>query len=399
MSVSKELQLFLGHRATGVVDDITDAEVRQRVIGALEVCAESLVAVDGLDLEQYEMSDIGSQDLSMWNAVAPDVSNMLKSVQAAIDRLGELFPATAGTPEPDLDVDLDSAFDFEDAETSLTPTRDNRHVQIDEVVEAVTTANAGEQVGAAIAALAGMLGSDFVNFGKRLRNPRVVADRWFLLGELQEFRSKCSRCLEAVAASVLNAFSNESLEELLPRYRTDARRAARLRSCIVDIASDVAYYAELFEVGVEDHVAELSRALARRLDKLAETIEYRHLRAQDKREFIVFRLQLRDWTPQSSTLQELRQAAKGFSTFLEVMRGINRRAGLISQDRGHLQAAQQVLDSTMDTEAAMPHLLAVYGRSEELDRWLRAHKQGLAPSIAELPELISDALAAVQSTA
>ena len=44
-------------------------------------------AVDGLDLEQYELTGLGEQDLSVWNAAAPHVRDMLKAVHAAISGL------------------------------------------------------------------------------------------------------------------------------------------------------------------------------------------------------------------------------------------------------------------------------------------------------------------------
>ena len=394
MTLIPELASLLGTRALSLIAGIDDAQRRARVISSLEVCARTLVEIDRLELAKYEMTDLGLPDLSVWEAAAPEVRRVLVCVGTAIEALAALFPAV-GVAATET-IDIDAAFAEFTGDEAPIPMRDDRAREIDDIVNTMNSA-AEAMVGDTIAWLAGMLRSDFVTFGKRLRSPKVVADRWYLLGELQEFRSKCSKCLEAIVAAVLNSLGKESLEDLLPRYGTEGRRAALLRAAVVELA----FLLRDCEERLGDCQRPLAGALVGRLtvelDAFAETPAYRHMRAQDKREFIVFRMRLRAWDRATGDRDELHGLVDGFAAFLEVMRGINRREELVSQDRVHLAAAKLLLDSNLGLDAVLPHLDRAFGRDLALDRWLRAHRAGAKPPTETLAELVGTALAPLQA--
>ena len=68
-----------------------DEVLRDRVVTGLNACASALEVLDNLDLEQYEMVDVGLPDLSVWNAAAPEVRNVLLRVHETIEELADEY--------------------------------------------------------------------------------------------------------------------------------------------------------------------------------------------------------------------------------------------------------------------------------------------------------------------
>jgi hypothetical protein len=372
---------FLGRRAAQVVYAIPEPQVRDRVIRAILVCDDGLEVVDALDLSAQEVSPPrpDALPLATWNALAPDVRTLLLAVRRAGDELLALFPAPPDVEVHDTaSVDLDFDVAFQDLEQGSLPSliRDQREHEIDAIVGRMNPDHTAEEVGRAISTLASMLQSDFVAFGQRLQNPRVVGDHWFLLAELQEMRSKCAQCLEAVVATVLKAFTHEDLELVLPRYQSAARRAQRLRAAVVDLTLDVERLNEQAREGGLGDLQAIRHALIFRLKEFAEQPVYGHVRPLDKREFIRFRQALDAIVPGRDTRQAFLQAVEGFAKFLDVMRAINDRAVLTKSDRAQVETARMLLESEEEVAEAMPFLEQLYGRDRELDALLRELRQG-----------------------
>lgn len=371
---------LLGRRAAQAVHDIADPEVRDQVSRAILVCDDALEVVDALDLSTHELSLDDVASLAMWNSLAPDARNILIAMRGASERLLELFPAP---PEQELqdttsvDLDLDQAFDDMAQGRLPDPIRDRRDQDIDKIVAGVQTSHTLEEVGRAIAALAGMLQSDFVNFGQRLQSPAVVGDRWFLLSELQEMRQKCSQCLEAVVATVLKAFAREDLETVLPRYQDSVRRAQRLRFAVTDLSLDVGLLNEQAHSGSLGDLRAIRHALILRLNEFAEQGCYLHVRPLDKQQIITFRRLLAASEPGPESVTTFRHAVEGFSKFLEVLWAINDREVLTVSDRNHLQTIRMLLESEEEISAVQRELEAVYGRDRALDAMIRQVRDGL----------------------
>ena len=319
---------LLGRRAARAVQGIADVRVREHVVRALVICDDVLEVVDALDLTPHELATDEVPSLATWNALAPDARNLLLAVRRAAEQLLELFPPPPEQPRHDttsVDFDLDVAFDAMASGNAPPPIRDRRDREIDDLVGGVDATQTFEQIGEAIAALAGMLQSDFVSFGGRLQNPAVVGDRWFLLSELQELRQKCSQCLEAIVAVMLKAVAGEDLELVLPRYQTAARRAQRLRTALVDLEQDVELLNDQASRGAVGDLAAIRQALVLRLNESGEHSAYADVRPLDKQQFIAFRRLLAATPAQPDNVSTLRRGIEGFAKFLEVMHAINAR--------------------------------------------------------------------------
>lgn len=379
--VTVDLGNFLGARALEVIDEIDDPALHLRIIAALGACAETLQVLDGFDLSQYEQLDPDVLPVEVWEQAAPTVREVLLKLHAGIEVLLKTFPAPA-QPQAN-EFDLDAAFAEPTSERSVAPARHARALAIDALVEGSTDATA-EQLGSTLYSLASMLSRELTEFGKRLRSPQVMTDRWFLLSELQELRGKATKCLEAIAAAIVTAFSNERLELVLPRYVSESLRASALRAAMADLHHDMKRWNTALETADLETSKQLRAAIVSALERLARDPVDAYMRAQDKRHFIEFRWQLRVW-PETHSLTALRQAVEGFSKFLEVMRGINARVELRTHDKRHLLAAWTLMAEKQPIERALPHLQQAYGRDERLDEWLRTYRRG---EIVPRPELV-----------
>lgn len=384
---------FLGPSAAQVVESILDEAQRTRVVRSIHIAAQALRVVDAFDLSPHEAGLEASRDkeiadLSVWNQVAPQVRSLLLEVRSAAEELRLLWPESEHDDEPSLDLDLA----FEQLSTGITPVpiRDQREAELDQIVGGATESQA--EVASAIASLAGMLQEDFVAFGARLRNPRVVADRWFLLGELTELKMKCTQCLEAIVATVLSAFSRSDPSELIPRYLNAARRAVRLRTAVVELSEDIDQLNERLQQTKESDAAELiRRAMANRLGRFTQSSAYALVRPGDKRELIVFRLRLSALADPGTSVRAIQQLCEGLAKFLEVMRSINQREVLERHDRGKLQTIRMLLEADAELTDILPALEDVVGRSEVLDAQIRRLRRGELISNDRLLEAVIQA--------
>ena len=359
---------FLGPEAARVVSSIEEPELRDRVEQAVTLCAEGLAAVDALDLSPHEITDDQEgQNLTVWNAVAPDVRQLLVTVGRVSETLRGLFPNRTET------ISLDPA-DIEAALSDMEfPIRDEREGEIDRLVQ-----ESNDLVGAeaSVSQLASMLQFDFLAFGQRLRNPSVVADRWVLLGELQELKGKCTQCLEAIVATLVQPFTERSVQAIWPRYADATARARVLREKMVDLAYDIGVlHGKLTSSSGEDARA-VRDALVARLNEFAGEEAYRFLRPADKRALSRFRIGLNAHEPDRRGVGEFRRFVDDMSTFLEVMRSINRRDLLVQHDLQALQSIQMMIDSEAGDEELHPLVRSVYGRDRVIDDLVRALRSG-----------------------
>lgn len=359
---------FLGPRATEIVEAVADPSIKERCVDAIRACHLALQVVEALDLSEHELADPGTPDLSTWNALATPTRNVLMATRRAADRLSNLFGADEPSSRAPTSQDIEDAFDLMEAGGTLGPIRDKRSVEIEDIV------SDERDVSRAIGALASMLHADFLRFGQRLRNPALVSDRWALLGELHEFRSKCARCLEAVVATVIRWISTEDPEEILPCYHGATMQAVLLRCAAVDLKHEIRAHQEALRAeGVEtERIAAVRARLSATLDDLAKRPVYEFLRPIDKRQIVLFRIFLGG---ASCTGIEMRRRLEGFSKFLEVMGEINQRQELVKHDAHHLDLAAHALIDRRPEDAGR-HLALVYGRNPTLDETVRRLREG-----------------------
>ena len=366
--------VLLGPRAVAALEQIADADLRDRIIRGVFICSEALKVVDALDLTRYETMDIDPGDLSVWSALAPQIRQVLIEVGQAGGRLKRLFPVeTEAEPEEPDTADLVVALESLVAEEPHEPMRDKRDQQVDRIVDQthdVTAAYVG------VHQLAGMLQSDFVAFGQRLKNPKVVTDRWLLLAELQELKSKCTQGLEAVVATMMSPFTDQPLSQVLPRYVDETARAVLLREKLVDLAFDVGILNAKLQRCSPEQAASVRHALMVRIGEFTEHTAYRYLRPADRRELCTFRISLNGCEDVAKALPTLCTLVEGFAKFLDVLRAVNQRESLQQHDWQALQTAVMMVDAEADDSDLWPFVRALFGRDPELDAMIRSMRRG-----------------------
>ena len=60
MSENASLGEFLGPRALAVVKSIEDSSIRDRVMEALQACANGIAVVESLDISKHELAELGT---------------------------------------------------------------------------------------------------------------------------------------------------------------------------------------------------------------------------------------------------------------------------------------------------------------------------------------------------
>lgn len=361
---------FLGPRGLAAVSSVPGIEERTRLLTALGIVTEALATVDRIELTPYELVEDETPSLVAWNALAPVVKDALVACHRAARRMLELFPDAPRANT--VDFEIDAAFDAWGGFELPAPIRDNRDSEIDDIMAGADGARSFTGTIPAVSTLLSMLQSDIASFGERLRNPRVVADRWFLLGELHEMKTKCAQALEAVVASLLGPYTHDDLQLVLPRFAGAARRAVKLRTAMMDLSYDVERLDSAAQTDDVLSVEGVRHGLILRLKAFAELPAYRFLRPLDRREVNRCRVRLNRLELEEGTLRLFRQELEGFSKFLEVMRSINDREVLEARDRSALMTARMLLESEEHELAVQPILEEVYGRDRELDLLVRA---------------------------
>ncbi|MCB9654571.1 MAG: hypothetical protein H6729_10635 [Deltaproteobacteria bacterium] len=385
-----ELQEFLGPRAASVVANIADPALRERNIEALNTCRSALHVVDGLDLLKYELAQLGPPEPTVWYELIPEIERIVMETWRAAQRLVAAFPAKNATLAP-VDPDVDSAFDAMVQEGPPAPIRDDRESEIERVVSGRHEA-ANTDVGGSIAALAAMLRSDFVTFQHRIGQFTPESDRWWLLGDVQEFRSRCAQCLEAATATILKALSKEDLERLLPRYADATTRAIRLRTAFTDLHVYVHNAASWLSFGGDTRALEVALGLKREIETFTRLPAYAYVRAADKRGIIQFRIAIDEWENQDGDAQALKTIVEGFLRLTDLFRGINHRPALVSSDRRYLRAIELTLRLGLTVTDVLHFLERAYGRSDDLDDVIRACKLGNPPPPERVAALAKAAL-------
>ncbi len=365
---------LLGPKASRALEKITSVSLRARIFRAVVICDEALKVADALDLSPYEVLETEAHDLRTWNALAPHVRQLLVAVGQAGARLKELFPLDGVIREdaPDAD-DFEAALANLVEDAPVTPLRDKREREIDQIVDGTTSTGSAFE---GVHQLAEMLQTDFVAFGQRLKNPQVVTDRWLLLAELQELKAKCTHGLEAVVATLVQPFTTEVLSSILPRYIDATERGLVLRATLVDFSYDVGRLNAKLQRCTALQALSVRHALMVRVEEFTCHEAYRYLRPADKRELSKFRIALNAYERSIRDLVGFRETVEGFAKFLEVLRAVNQRDLLVQHDLQRVQTARMLIDAEADEEELWPVVRTLLGRDRLLDELIRAVRRG-----------------------
>lgn len=354
-----------------MVEGIFNRSLRRKVRTAVAVCDRALRVLDAVDVHKHETTLIRKSTGSAWDELSPQVQDAACKVRDAARKLGELFESPESLDADD-EIDFDAAFaEFADGATEPDAGGLDFAFETDAIVHTKKRDPDPETtLSEQINALAMMLHSELVQFSKLMKTQRAMEDRWYLLAGVDEFRGKCTQCFEAILASVVHTFSDQRIEELLPRYRTASQRAATVRAGVTDLSNDLAEARTSFS-DCGEHAATACIALFDgMLNAFRSSEAYALLRPVDKEQVVAFRRYLKDCTV-GKGLSQLQQELEGFSKFLEVLTTINRRPELIRHDQECLEKARAVLGTKTSVSYIVEMLEPLYGRNPEIDAWIR----------------------------
>ncbi|RMG20298.1 MAG: hypothetical protein D6729_03200 [Deltaproteobacteria bacterium] len=329
-----------------------DSEDRERL--AL-LFAESAIAIDALgtlDLSAYEVDEADvPADLDAWEHLAPVIGRTLETVNALLETLRTKLPDEA-PPE------------------SADPQQ-----------------RAMQEAFRRIRRIEGRLKEEVTRFGRTMRDPSIMADRWNLLNHLQSFRGRFRNAIADMVHLAASAFGEVRKDEVVPFFLRETAEGMILRRAVHRLKWDVE---DLLET--EPDPAERARKTLRLLAKFMYGRPWSVVRAADKRALLACRRALhdalgapeRDGAALAAPIEQLLGVLDGF-------RVLNERETLVLHDRGALARVERLLDDldlVEDTEAgpaALEELLraarTLIGRDPDLDEWLRRHR---ALSVATL---------------
>ncbi len=392
-------------RTAEILADIHDAELRQHVRCTVAYALGALAQLQRIHLPQdnFEQQLV---EVSTPRDHAELIPYVLAAVASVNDLLAYVMQTFAYVAPPEVfnpsDPHFDLAFDLVEGASDAAV----RSLPSPGVVLKPLAAQVADQVHTMAAVLRGCV----VSFGERLQFALAQSDSWPLLAELDDYKHRLIKAVQAVLFAALDMFVPPGQrEEILPAYRSAITEAVDVRSALCDLSYHVRRFCGALANASVQEVLPLVVALADHLARFCAKPAYRSLRAEDKKAVIDFRRHLHDMrhTAGNIPLRRLRQAVEGFAAFLEAMHAINLREMLVAHDRQCLEAALERLDQAIHLAdsaraggelcAVVADLSLVQGRSPELDD-ARRHFTDVGPAevvhdIIRWRELLENALA------
>jgi hypothetical protein len=175
-----------------------------------------------------------------------------------------------------------------------------------------------------------------------------------------------------------------------PGFREEVEGAVVVRAAVADLIRLIAARLKAVEEAEPEDVQWHAQHIERDLDAFGRTGAYKVLRAQDKRVVIEFRREIgRIAARERAAKVELTMALRPFSAFVQSLRAVvNQRELLIAHDRevwascgvkleraDELVAKDPVAAAAAFEEAAKS-AMALYGRDQSLDAFLRKARKG-----------------------
>jgi hypothetical protein len=312
------------------------------------VAANTIAQLGELDLIQYEDSDFeASADLSMWETVAPIIGSTISEMHV-------------------LTAQIESSFPVGEFARGGRPT----------------------QVATLIRSAAAELKAEVMNFGRHIRDPAIVGDRWNLIAELQAVRFRFRDRIGKLVWDVAAAFGECKRREVEPGYEQALAATLVVRAMTADLRRLMrARIQKVAESGAGDVLSQ-AQQIEKELNAFGRTAAWRSLRSQDKKGILEFRFKLRQCIAEGSPSKiEVLGALEPFVDFVEGFNGISRREFLVQHDQEVLASVGVALERAMNVDSYEERLAAfkdaldagqtLYGRSIEFDVFLRAQRKGL----------------------
>ena len=304
-----------------VLRDLTDEAFRARLLKVLTASARAVARLREIDLtriEQLAGADETS-DLAMWEEVAPAVAASIGDVNGLLTTVHEQFPAG---PAAAGDDDLDLAFGPSD-EPTPPPVAD----------VPTTPAERMRSAERALQTMAESLKYEVSRFGVRVRNPSVVADRWNLLVDLQEFRGKCRAAIGELVYQSCSVFQEVSRPSVVPEHAADLAEGLSVRQAWMTLTRAVGPLNARLQLAGLEQQRPLLLAVRRELDHFRNSRGYQAMRAGDKRFVLAFLGDLGQTFERKRYGRPAQELVEGFAKFLDSMALINRREILMNHDR------------------------------------------------------------------
>lgn len=318
-----------------------DTAFAERLRRVHEAAARAISKLGDLDLVKYEDSPIdGSADLSLWEEVAPVVGSTIADVNALLAEVSINFPHGE----------------------LIT---DQRQGELDQLIQQA----------------AAELQQEVANFGRRVRDPSVVGDRWNLIAELQTFRFQFRNRIGAMVFETASRLGDCRRQDVEPGYPEALKSTLLVRATTSDLRRLMHNRIQKVSEVPADEVAAQCQQVEKELNAFGRTPAWTALRAQDKKVILEFRATLRGVMRPTVSKVELLQVLEPFVEFVDTFGQINDRDMLVEHDREALAGLGVALErgtnagSGTDALAAYHEAIkiaqALYGRSAEFDALLR----------------------------
>ncbi len=363
---------LLSKKLDELLAQIPDGGFAQKLRRVYQAAASAIDKLADIDLIKYESISVeGAPDLSLWEEMAPVIRDTVVDVNALLMVIRQEFPSH---PPGGLGDTLAKMVEEAGGSALSGPAR--RYAEAESALQKAAQS----------------LAQQVTHLGERMRSPQVVSDRWNLLADLQAFRSRFREEIGALVYDSAVAFGEVSKRDVVPFYAEEVKSAVTVRGTVADLIRVMAARVEKIREAEPEDVQWNARQLEKELDTFGKTEAYRALRAQDKRRIIEFRHHVGEMAAKPAQKQrELLDLVEPFELFVKSLSQVNNRELLIEHDRevtaecGVLaERARALLGENPEGAAAVLkeaalRAQALYGRSAELDAFLRrAKKQDLA---------------------
>jgi hypothetical protein len=361
-----------------IIAAIADGDAREVMARALHAEAAAQRTLDDIRLEPYEEPDYEAQDLLMWEELATPVRSTLIALSELKEALAPLAPA-----ESHANDEVDIAFDLIDPEPAV-PVRDTMKEDVDQLVRTTLgDASPEDAMRAAVRPLSDLMMYETMRFGARLRNPTIIADRWNLLADMQEFKGKFKKLLAALRLALVHPYTTAEQRARLVDYHTELDAALQLRQAIALLLRDVLGLVEASGRASDVERAFIVQELFVRLIRFSRSAAFALVRAPDKRLMIEFRHDLATKLGvERLSSREVGDVLEGFVRYLEALGAISRREVLVNHDRALAQDLARALDAVDVRQPSVAvgaiaeiraQAMALLGRDPVLDDVLATH--------------------------
>ena len=366
--------LPISPRTADILRGIADPELRRHVQCTVAYGMGALENLQGIHLPQdnFEEQLVVPPVVRDHVELIPGVIAAVGSVNHLLSYIMQTFPYQAppdglNPSDPHFDLTFDLVEGPGDPASHKVPSPGTAPKPL--------TAQVADHVHSVAAGLRGCV----VSFGDRLQFALAQNESWALLAELDDYKHRIIKAVQAVIFAALEAFVPEGQrEEILPAYRSSIAEAVDVRSALCDLSYHVRRFSGALVRANAQEIVALVVALADHLARFCAKPAYRNLRTEDKKAVIDFRHHLHDMRHSPAIpVRRLRHAVEGFAAFLEAMHAINLREMLVAHDRQSLELALERLDkatqsgdstrATLELSAVVADLSVVQGRNSELD--------------------------------